>query len=104
MASHGPRMADPNGGEADESRSEVAIANSAAFANLTRTMDEMCDDIEPVLINRDEVQSVATVPLEDSGAHKETAGLLRSPANARRLLSAAAQLAAGRGVERELPP
>ena len=40
--------------------------------------------------------------LEDFQALEETAYLLRSPANARRLLSAAAQLAAGKGKEREL--
>lgn len=40
--------------------------------------------------------------LEDFQALEETAYLLRSPENARRLLSATAQLAAGKGVERKL--
>jgi antitoxin YefM len=42
--------------------------------------------------------------LEDFQALEETAYLLRSPANARRLLSALMQLSAGKGVERELVP
>ncbi len=40
--------------------------------------------------------------LEDFQALEETAYLLRSPANAKRLLSAVAQLTAGKGVEKEL--
>lgn len=42
--------------------------------------------------------------LEDFQALEETAYLLRNPANARRLLSASSQLAAGKGVVRELAP
>jgi len=40
--------------------------------------------------------------LEDFQALEETAYLLRNPSNAKRLLSAAAQLTAGKGVERPL--
>jgi antitoxin YefM len=40
--------------------------------------------------------------LEDYKALEETAYLLRTPANAKRLLSAAAQLGTGKGVAREL--
>ena len=40
--------------------------------------------------------------LEDYKALEETAYLLRTPANAKRLLSAAAQLDADKGTEREL--
>ena len=43
-----------------------------------------------------------TLSLEDFKALEETAYLLRSPTNARRILSAAAQLNAGKGVERKL--
>ena len=42
--------------------------------------------------------------LEDFKALEETAYLLRSPANARRLLSAMAQLGSGQAVERALVP
>jgi len=40
--------------------------------------------------------------LEDFKALEETAYLLRTPANAKRLLSAVAQLNTGKGVERKL--
>ncbi len=80
-----------------------AITYSAARANLAKTMDRVCDDHEPLIITRNgEQQSVVMLSLDDYKALEETAFLLRSPANVKRLLTAVAQLAAGRGVEREL--
>jgi antitoxin YefM len=80
-----------------------AITYSAARANLAKTMDRVCNDHEPLIITRNgEQQSVVMLSLDDYKALEETAYLLRSPANAKRLLTAVAQLAAGRGVEREL--
>lgn len=43
-----------------------------------------------------------TVPIETEAADAETAYLLRSPANAKRLLESIAQLEARQGIEREL--
>lgn len=79
-----------------------AITYSAARANLAKTMDRVCDDHEPLIITRNGEQSVVMLSLEDYKALEETAYLLRSPTNAKRLLSAVTQLAAGGGVEREL--
>ena len=75
---------------------------TALRANLASAMDRVCDDHEPLIVTRNGEQSVVMLSLEDYKALEETAGLLRSPANAKRLLSAIAQLAAGRGFEREL--
>ena len=80
-----------------------AISYSAARANLAKTMDRVCDDHEPLIITRNGDQSVVMVSLDDYKALEETAYLLRSPTNARRLLAAAAQLAEGKGTERALP-
>lgn len=79
-----------------------AITYSAARANLASTMDRVCNDHEAVIITRNGEQSVVMLSLEDFQAMEETAYLLRNPANAKRLISAAAQLGAGHGVEREL--
>jgi antitoxin YefM len=79
-----------------------AITYSAARANLAKTMDRVCEDHEPLIITRNGEQSVVMLSLEDYKSLEETAYLLRSPANAKRLLSAVTQLAAGGGVEREL--
>lgn len=80
-----------------------AITYSSARANLASTMDRVCDDHEALIITRNGEQSVVMLSLADFKALEETAYLLRSPANARRLLAAAAQLGAGQGVERRLP-
>ena len=75
-----------------------AITYSAARANLASTMDRVCNDHEPIIITRNGEQSVVMLSLEDFQAMEETAYLLRNPANAKRLISAAAQLSAGQGV------
>ncbi|PZU55230.1 MAG: type II toxin-antitoxin system prevent-host-death family antitoxin [Thauera sp.] len=79
-----------------------AITYSSARANLARTMDRVCNDHEPLIITRNGDQAVVMLSLEDFQALEETAYLLRNPANAKRLLSATAQLDAGNGTERKL--
>ena len=81
-----------------------AITYSAARANLASTMDRVCNDHEPLIITRNKEQSVVMLSLEDFQALEETAYLLRSPANAKRLLAAATQLSSGQDTERELAP
>ena len=79
-----------------------AVTYSAARANLASTMDRVCNDHEALIITRNGAQSVVMLSLEDFQALEETAYLLRSPANAKRLLAAASQLSAGKGTDREL--
>lgn len=79
-----------------------AITYSAARANLASTMDRVCNDHEALIITRNGEQAVVMLSLEDFQAMEETAYLLRNPANAKRLMSAVAQLGAGKGIEREL--
>jgi antitoxin YefM len=79
-----------------------AITYSAARANLARTMDRVCNDHEALIITRNGDQAVVMLSMEDYQALEETAYLLRNPSNAKRLLSATAQLAAGKGTERKL--
>ena len=77
-----------------------AINYSAALANLASVMDRVCSDHETLIITRNGEPSVVMLSLEDYQALEETIFLLRSPANARRLLAAAAELNAGKGTER----
>ena len=79
-----------------------AITYSSARANLASTMDRVCSDHEPLIITRNGDKAVVMLSLEDYKALEETAYLLRSPANARRLLNSIAQLNAGKGTPREL--
>ena len=79
-----------------------AITYSAARASLASTMDRVCNDHEALIITRNGDQSVVILSLEDFQALEETAYLLRSPANAKRLFKSIEQLEAGRGQAREL--
>ena len=79
-----------------------AITYSAARADLANTMDRVCEDHEPIIITRNGQQAVVMLSLEDYNAMEETAYLLRSPRNAKRLVDAVAELEAGKGRERKL--
>lgn len=79
------------------------LTYTAVRANLARTMDRVCDNHEALIITRNGEQSVVMLSLEDYKALEETAYLLRTPANAKRLFSAVAQLKAGKG-ERKVSP
>ncbi|MES2088812.1 MAG: type II toxin-antitoxin system prevent-host-death family antitoxin [Pseudomonadota bacterium] len=79
-----------------------AISYTSARANLANTMDRVCNDHEALIITRNGQQSVVMLSLEDFTALEETAYLLRSPANTKRLMSAIEQLNAGGGTERVL--
>ena len=78
------------------------ITYSDARANLAKTMDRVCDDRAPVVITRRNGGAVVMLSLRDYEGLEETAHLLTSPANARRLLESLEELKAGGGVERRL--
>ena len=79
-----------------------AISYTAARESLATTMNRVCEDHDPVVITRNRDQSVVMMSLEDFEALQETAYLLRSPANARRILESIRDLEKGKGVIREL--
>lgn len=78
------------------------ISYTTAREKLAQTMDRVCDDHHPVVITRQKQRSVVMLSLEDYEALKETAYLLKSPANARRLLAATLQLDARKGKTRKV--
>ena len=79
-----------------------AMTFTALQADLANTMDRVCNDHDAVIITRHGKQSVVMLSFDDYKALEETAYLLRTPANAKRLLSATEQFDAGKGVERRL--
>jgi antitoxin YefM len=79
-----------------------AMTYSHARSHLAETMEKVCDDHAPVIITRKQQRSVVMISLEDYQALEETAYLLRSHKNARRLLESIAALESGGGKEREL--
>ena len=60
--------------------------------NLADILDYVIDDHTPVLINREDKQAVVLISLDDHKAFEETAYLLQSPANTKRLRDSIAQI------------
>jgi len=79
-----------------------AITYTSARGNLARTMQQVCEDHEPVIITRKNNQAVVMMSLDDYEAMNETAYLLRSPKNAKRLMRSIEDLEAGKGTEQDL--
>ena len=79
-----------------------AITYTAARESLASTMDQVCVDHEPVIITRNRDQAVVMMSLEDYESLQETAYLLRSPANARRLLDSISELKGSGGITKSL--
>ena len=79
-----------------------ALSYTAARANLAQTMTRVCADHEPMIITRNGQPSVVMLSLEDYNALEETAYLLRSPHNAKRLIAAIENLENGLGQEQQL--
>lgn len=71
-------------------------------ARYAEVLDSVVKDREEVVVTRAGHEPAVIVSLDDYESLKETAYLLRSPANARRLLASIDELEAGRGEEREL--
>jgi antitoxin YefM len=80
----------------------TAITYTAARENLASTMDRVCADHDPVIITRNRDQAVVMVSLEDYESLQETAYLLRSPANAKRLLTSIESLNKGKNLKKTI--
>ena len=71
-------------------------------ARYAEVLDGVINDREEVVITRAGHESVVIVSLEDFESLRETAYLMRSPVNARRLLDAMERLEADGGVVHDL--
>lgn len=71
-------------------------------SNLAKYMDEVCDSRAPLHVTRQNARSVVIVSEDEYEGILETLHLLRSPANAARLLRSIKQADAGRMEEREI--
>ncbi|MFJ6986325.1 MULTISPECIES: type II toxin-antitoxin system Phd/YefM family antitoxin [unclassified Streptomyces] len=78
------------------------MSYSESRARYAEVLNSVTDDREEVVITRAGHEPVVIVSLEDYESLKETAYLLRSPANARRLLASIDELEHGGGTVREL--
>ena len=78
------------------------MSYSESRAHYAATLDAVVDDREEVVITRAGHEPVVIVALDDYESLKESAYLLRNPANARRLLASIERLESGDGVEHDL--
>ena len=79
-----------------------ALSYSAVRNNLAQSIDGVNDDHAPLLITRQNGRPAVLLSLDDYNALEETAYLLRTPANAARLLGAVAGIAKKKLVRRKL--
>ena len=75
---------------------------SESRAKYAETLSAVVDDREEIVITRAGHEPVVIVSLDEYESLKETAYLLRNPANARRLLGSIERLESGRGSVRDL--
>ena len=73
------------------------ITSSTARDHLAEVWDKTVSTREPVIVSRRGAESIVMLPLEEWEGLQETAHLLRSPTNARRLLAALNRLDRGEG-------
>ena len=69
---------------------------------LASVLDRVANDQEVVIVRRRGAKDVALVPAEELSSLMETAHLLRSPKNARRLLAALQRAKQGKGKPESL--
>lgn len=75
---------------------------SESRAKYAETLSSVVDDREEVIITRAGHEPVVIVALDEYESLRETAYLLRSPENARRLLGSIERLESGKGTARDL--
>lgn len=78
------------------------ISYSEARQNLSATMMKTVEDRAPVLITRQNGEACVLMSLEEYNSLEETAYLLRSPANAKRLMNSIESLKTGYGTEKDI--
>ncbi|WP_422136501.1 type II toxin-antitoxin system Phd/YefM family antitoxin [Endozoicomonas sp. ALD040] len=71
-------------------------------AQLASTMDRVNDNHKPVMVTRQNGKPAVLMSVEDFNAYQETAYLMSSPENARRLNEAIAEIEAGNAVQHGL--
>ncbi|MDH2345631.1 type II toxin-antitoxin system prevent-host-death family antitoxin [Bradyrhizobium sp. SSUT18] len=71
-------------------------------SNLAAYMDQVCDDRAPLVVTRQNARSVVMLSEQEYEGLMETVHLLKSPANAARLLRSIKEADEGKVVAREL--
>jgi antitoxin YefM len=80
----------------------VEMSYTQARANLAKLLDDVTENREIVIIHRRDGEDAALISADELSSLVETAYLLRSPANARRLLTALNRALANEGQPSDL--
>lgn len=81
----------------------MKIASTSRFRKeIKRYIDDVDQDQEPLIVTRSDNVSVVVLPLATYNSYAETDYLLRSPANAKRLLRSMKQARAGKVEKHKL--
>ncbi|GAC1385648.1 MAG: YoeB-YefM toxin-antitoxin system antitoxin YefM [Marmoricola sp.] len=78
------------------------LSYTESRARYAEVLDSVVDDREEVVITRAGHEPVVIMSLADFESLRETAYLMRSPTNARRLLDAMERLESGHGATHDL--
>jgi antitoxin YefM len=81
-----------------------AVNYSEARKNLSSLMESVCDDSDVIVITRRKARPVVMMSLDEYNSIQETGYLLRSPANAERLLESIAEMRKGNILKNALAP
>jgi antitoxin YefM len=79
-----------------------ALHDKELQRDIAGALDRVNEDHTPIIITREDGKPGVLLSLEDFNAYEETAYLLRSPANAERLMKALADVEKGRVERRDL--
>jgi antitoxin YefM len=79
------------------------ISSTALRGKLADVMDEVCESRAPLLVTRHGARGVVMLAADEYEGLMETLHLMRSPANAARLLASIAEVKAGKKL-REFDP
>lgn len=79
-----------------------SITYTEAREKLSDTINKVCENHDTVTITKRRNTAVVMMSLEDYESLTETAYLLKSPRNTRRLLDSIQQLEKGRGKQKKL--
>lgn len=78
------------------------LSYTESRANYAQVLDDVVNNREEAVITRSGHEPVVIVSLADYESLRESAYLMRSPANARRLLDSIERLEAGQGRQHDL--
>ena len=79
-----------------------SMSYSEFRSHLAGTLDKVNDDHVPMLITRRNGKPAVVISLEDFKSYEETAYLMASPENARRLNEAIAEVESGKIISKDL--